>query len=257
MKYLLFIVLLVAILITAGCVGGNKETVVTITPTPNIVYVTVIVTPTQTLTDKVTPVATSTISDNEMWDKKFLDYMEKNGVDTKIRLLRQTPNINTAKELNKILVDGPTPASPKLKQYRSVLMDALGNIDELHQSFYGANGIDEAKKLYAEYVADSNGMAPTTTSFDVDIVPSYGGIQITSLMKGEHNFTVKYDVYNGQIKTSNQERSTPKLFTGETAQVILDCYDCTNTIFRGIQTYNETSMKMENVRYNSTEWYLM
>ena len=32
MKYLLFIILLVVILITAGCVGGNKETVVTLTP---------------------------------------------------------------------------------------------------------------------------------------------------------------------------------------------------------------------------------
>ena len=44
MKYLLFIVLLVAILITAGCVGGNNETVVT--QTPQIIYVTATVTPT-------------------------------------------------------------------------------------------------------------------------------------------------------------------------------------------------------------------
>ena len=49
MKYLLFIVLLVAILITAGCVGGNKETVVT--PTQQIVYVTVTATPTLTPSD--------------------------------------------------------------------------------------------------------------------------------------------------------------------------------------------------------------
>jgi hypothetical protein len=34
MKYLLLILLLVAILITAGCVSDNKETVVTSTPTP-------------------------------------------------------------------------------------------------------------------------------------------------------------------------------------------------------------------------------
>jgi len=46
MKYLLLIVLLVAILITAGCVVQNNNTPVT--PTPRIVYVTVIVTPTQT-----------------------------------------------------------------------------------------------------------------------------------------------------------------------------------------------------------------
>jgi hypothetical protein len=44
-KYLLFILLLVAVIITAGCVGENKNTVVT--PTPQIVYVTVLVTPTQ------------------------------------------------------------------------------------------------------------------------------------------------------------------------------------------------------------------
>jgi tetratricopeptide (TPR) repeat protein len=48
MKYLLFIVVLVAVVITAGCVGGNKETVVTSTPTPQIVYTTVLVTPTPT-----------------------------------------------------------------------------------------------------------------------------------------------------------------------------------------------------------------
>jgi hypothetical protein len=43
MKYLLFVVLFVGVMITAGCVG-NKETVVT--PTPQIIYVTVTVTPT-------------------------------------------------------------------------------------------------------------------------------------------------------------------------------------------------------------------
>jgi hypothetical protein len=254
MKYLLFIILLVAILITAGCVG-NKETVVT--PTPQIVYVTVTVPPSQTITDKVTPVATSTISNSE-WDQKFLDYMEKNGMYTKIKLLRQTPNYYTAKDLNKILVDGPIPASPKLKEYRSVLMDALGTVDDEHRSYSRVEGIDEANKIYDEYIADLNvgkGI-PAITSFDVDVI-SLGrgaGVQITSLMEGEHNFSVKYDVYNGQIKTGNLEHSTPKLFTGEIAQVFFDCYyDCTNTIFRDIQTFNETSMKMESVRYNWTE----
>ena len=45
MKYLLFIVLLVGIIITAGCIGGNQNSAVT--PTPQIVYVTVLVTQTQ------------------------------------------------------------------------------------------------------------------------------------------------------------------------------------------------------------------
>ena len=48
MKYLLFIVLLVAVIITAGCVGGNQNSAVT--PTPQIVYVTVLVTPIPTPT---------------------------------------------------------------------------------------------------------------------------------------------------------------------------------------------------------------
>ena len=46
MKYFLFIVVLVAVLITAGCVGGNQKSIVT--PTPQIIYVTVLVTPTPT-----------------------------------------------------------------------------------------------------------------------------------------------------------------------------------------------------------------
>jgi len=54
MKYLLIILLLVAVVIAAGCVGGNKETVVT--PTPQIVYVTVLVTPTPTATPAQDPI---------------------------------------------------------------------------------------------------------------------------------------------------------------------------------------------------------
>jgi len=46
MKYLLLIALLVAIVITAGCVNPNVKSAVTSTPTPQIVYVTVTVTPT-------------------------------------------------------------------------------------------------------------------------------------------------------------------------------------------------------------------
>ena len=41
MKYLLFILLLVVILITAGCVGGNKNTVFTPTPTPENILSTI------------------------------------------------------------------------------------------------------------------------------------------------------------------------------------------------------------------------
>jgi len=48
MKYLIFIVLLVAVVITAGCVGGNIVPGVPSTPIPRIVNTTVVGTPTST-----------------------------------------------------------------------------------------------------------------------------------------------------------------------------------------------------------------
>jgi len=48
MKYLLFLLFLVAGLITAGCMSGNQNSGVA--PAPQIVYVTVLVTPTPTET---------------------------------------------------------------------------------------------------------------------------------------------------------------------------------------------------------------
>jgi hypothetical protein len=63
MKNLLFIVLLVAVLITAGCTGGNQNPVGT--PTPQIVYVTVLVTPipTTTVPTALTTTVTGTVSE--------------------------------------------------------------------------------------------------------------------------------------------------------------------------------------------------
>ena len=66
MKYLLFIVLLVAVVITAGCVGGNQNSAVT--PTPQIVYVTVLVTPTPTIITPTTPAPTPIITPARMSD---------------------------------------------------------------------------------------------------------------------------------------------------------------------------------------------
>ena len=68
MKYLLLIVLLVAAVITAGCVGGNQNTPVT--PTPQIVYTTVFVTPTPT----PNPSPTTPICEHKCTDTCLLDY---------------------------------------------------------------------------------------------------------------------------------------------------------------------------------------
>lgn len=59
MKYILFIVLLVAVIITSGCIGGNQNSAVT--PTPQIVYVTILVTPTPIVT--IAPAMTTTTPD--------------------------------------------------------------------------------------------------------------------------------------------------------------------------------------------------
>ena len=58
MKYLFFIILLVAVIITAGCVGGNQNSAVA--PTPQIVYVTVLVTSIPTPVATQIPLSTNT-----------------------------------------------------------------------------------------------------------------------------------------------------------------------------------------------------
>jgi len=50
MKYFLFIILLMAVIFSAGCINPNVKSAVTSTPTPQIIYVTVLVTPTPTAT---------------------------------------------------------------------------------------------------------------------------------------------------------------------------------------------------------------
>lgn len=69
MKYILCIVCLVAVLVTAGCTGGNQAPAVT--PTPQIVYVTVLVTPTEPVTAETTttaPPAANTAAERKITD---------------------------------------------------------------------------------------------------------------------------------------------------------------------------------------------
>ncbi|MDO9549689.1 MAG: hypothetical protein Q7J03_01825 [Methanoregula sp.] len=70
MKYLLFIVLLVAVLATAGCTGENQTPAVT--PTPQIVYVTVLVTPTPPMTT-ITTATTAPITPATPAERKITD----------------------------------------------------------------------------------------------------------------------------------------------------------------------------------------
>ncbi|PKL70459.1 MAG: hypothetical protein CVV30_03635 [Methanomicrobiales archaeon HGW-Methanomicrobiales-1] len=70
MKYILFIVLLVAVLVTAGCTGENQTSAVT--PTPQIVYVTVLVTPTPQITTE-TPETTALPTPDTSAERKITD----------------------------------------------------------------------------------------------------------------------------------------------------------------------------------------
>jgi hypothetical protein len=81
MKYLLFILILVSILITAGCVGENQNSVAA--PTPQIVYVTVLVTP--TLTPTPTPAPTSVASRDDPVIGTYRYYNPETNYDDRVR----------------------------------------------------------------------------------------------------------------------------------------------------------------------------
>jgi thiol-disulfide isomerase/thioredoxin len=64
MKYLLFIVLIVAILATAGCVSENKNTIVTPLQTKMVQTVIVTTTVPSTVTPSIQPLKTEPVADN-------------------------------------------------------------------------------------------------------------------------------------------------------------------------------------------------
>jgi len=70
MKFLLFIVLLVAVLVTSGCV--EEKPIPDVTPTPQIIYVTVLVTPDTPVTT-VTPVSMVTLIPDTPAERKITD----------------------------------------------------------------------------------------------------------------------------------------------------------------------------------------
>jgi len=139
MKYLLFNVLLVAVVIAAGCVGGNKETVVTPTPTPQIVYVTVLVTPTPTATlDAVAkqttiPVLTISATCNDLVssvkdDLSFLDFVDNSKVISRTYMLAydyDNCDANTASQINQeIIKTNAKPKTPSMLQALQFLISA-------------------------------------------------------------------------------------------------------------------------------------
>ena len=137
----IFLVLLcLAAIFVAGCTSPwSMGTTNATTPTPQIVYVTVLVTPTPAVTPEETGPA---LSEEVLMDEEFLDYLNGNQIfEAMTTLETATPgsySISTgyngepkkeAIRLTTLLYSSPPPGSEKMKTYRSAMMDALSMMD--------------------------------------------------------------------------------------------------------------------------------
>ena len=137
---ILFIFLCIAVMIVAGCT--NKEAT---NATPQIVYVTVLVTPTPAVTSVIrfTPEVTeSTVAPDATKDEAFLDYLSENQImEGMTALATASPGEysistgynagpkNEAVRLTSLLVIAPLPESENVKALRSAMLDALAEMD--------------------------------------------------------------------------------------------------------------------------------
>ena len=137
---ILFVFLCIAFLFIAGC--ANKETA---NVTPQIVYITVLVTPTPVPTTiaTVTPEMTlTTISPEMILDEEFIDYVNSNKISEAMESLEYANpgaySISTgynaasreeAERLTAILVKSKMPGTEKVKAYRSAMLNALAVMD--------------------------------------------------------------------------------------------------------------------------------
>jgi len=137
----IFLVLLcLAAIFVAGCTSpGSMGTTNVTTPTPQIFYVTVIVTPTPAVTPEKTE---PSLSEEVLMDEAFLDYLNGNQIfEAMTTLETATPgsysigtgyNAEPKKEairLTTLLYKSPPPGSEKMKTYRSAMMNALAEMD--------------------------------------------------------------------------------------------------------------------------------
>jgi hypothetical protein len=142
-----FILLCIAAIFVAGCAktDGTNATPEA-TPTPQIVYVTVLVTPTPAVTPEiptVEPEITESAMDREVQrDEEFLEYVDGNRIFEGMTALEASSagsySINTgynaapkkeAIRLTELMTDAPLPGSKKMGEYRAALMNALAEMD--------------------------------------------------------------------------------------------------------------------------------
>lgn len=142
--FLIFLSL--ALIFMAGCTGTAPGSATPAeTPTPQIVYVTVFVTPTAATpeTPAIVPDVTKAPgSEDVQMDEAFLDYIDVNRISDGMTALESSNagyySINTgynsepkkeALRLTDLLIKAPTPGSEKMKAYRSSMMNALSMMD--------------------------------------------------------------------------------------------------------------------------------
>jgi hypothetical protein len=134
------IFLFIAIIIVTGCT--NKEST---NATPQIVYVTVLVTPTPTAAAIVTVIPEVTeppMSQNATMDEAFVDYIYENQILKGMTKLSSTSageyeigsgyNAEPRREasnLTALLVNAPPPGSEKMKAFRSAMINAVALMD--------------------------------------------------------------------------------------------------------------------------------
>ena len=137
---ILFVSLCIASIVVAGCTNKESANV-----TPQIVYVTVLVTPTPAPTEIATVIPEKTapaVSQETELDEGFLDYINSNRIFECMTALEaaspgtydisngyNAPAKEAAQQLTALLVRTKPPGSEKMKAYRSAMMNALEAMD--------------------------------------------------------------------------------------------------------------------------------
>jgi hypothetical protein len=216
---ILFIFLFVAIVLVAGCT--NKESM---NATPQIVYVTVLVTPTPTVPTiaTATPEATgSPMNQEATMDEAFTNYIsEKQILEGMTELSSASAgeyNINSgynagpkekAENLTALLVYSPKPGSEKMKAFRSAMMDAVAEMDGTTAGF--SRYREAMLKVTDTKFAALSGMPSSGFSVDPSQFSGSGnGIQsfnstgtgkqyFTMTHSGQSNFAVTLKDENGK-----------------------------------------------------------
>ena len=214
-----FIFLSMGMLLVAGCTSPvSTNTTPAATPTPQIIYVTVLVTPTPTVANQsstVTSVMTeSTISQDVKMDEAFIDYIDGNQIYEAMTALQSASpgsySISTgynakpkeeADRLTALIYKAPKPASEKMKAYRTAMMDALAEMDGNTAGFsryrdamqtviLAKNAAESEMHSVGSFLVDAihlNGLGDDVKSFNV----TETGLHIFTLHHtGDRNFAI-------------------------------------------------------------------